>query len=720
MLRNLSCNIQFTSIREQVVFPNQIYINLHSRNEVGCIVKGKDSLILDSVYYNPNAILQNIDIISSGLTVFSPPEINLDYIFSFYVIEHLFKKGIVPEKRIYDSLKYIINSEADQSHYINFHSVFLAIKKLNDEQMTIKKVISILDSLEPNQEESLKQNTLCMHLKFEGLSFLQEELNLIKNDYHKYCCESKNSTMSQTDLFLVLLTNGKLASVPGMIYKKKTSCNLLDYWLKLDGYGIFINIKSTDKGSNVCIKKVNSEINLQNLSNCLTFFEFYLTKGQSNQKWRDEGKIFCEQTQLSKDEIIDILEKFTEPWVNEQKVKYVFPFHFDYTKYKDIAAYLDRKFVGIDEAEMNHKFMNTFLPLFNDYLFNNEDLSKKQTHSNKFIFQKTVYATVEGKKVNFNLENNSSINPLFTRKFDVEIRQFRYGVGFLILNSSFTSIEEVPLSYVLDVDKHICSKVQDVFRFFFGGKQEIKTNATRRGIVYESIEIHHESFVKERKENIVLKTCSANKRTYISDPDELREELAEKFLSRGDFVFYGFSRSCGVQFIVDNALLSKKGLNTLTENFLNEKFYIFLFAIQQRDAIRQFSDKLVGSSITKRKLKASRIRKDFLEFMTQVKLSHISDHNVVTRFYNRWRTIFDSESIFLELSEKLTALDGYQQSKVSYHFNFISFIVFPIVALSSLFTMGIFKTNAIEIDLVYVILSNIALILVFFLFSWKR
>ena len=100
-----------------------------------------------------------------------------------------------------------------------------------------------------------------------------------------------------------------------------------------------------------------------------------------------------------------------------------------------------------------------------------------------------------------------------------------------------------------------------------------------------------------------------------------------------------FPRSCGVQFVVDNAVLNKSGLQRLTDNFLDEKFYIFLFAMQQRDSIRQFSDKLVRGSILNRKIKTNKIRKDFIQFVTQVKLSHISDHNVVTRFYNKWRTI---------------------------------------------------------------------------------
>lgn len=720
MLRNRAYNLQFTSTREQVIFMNQIFINLHSYDEIGCISKEKNSLLIDSVYYKADFILQNIDNSSVKPTVFIEPKLTLDVVFSLYMIDQLLQKGTFPEGSVYHSLKYIIESAAKPSHYINFQSILLVLKKLNDEETTIQKMFSILNSLNFAQGINIKQEMLCMHLKFDVLTYLKEEMIYIKKDYQLYVSELKNNSITQTEMFLVLRSNGELMSVPGLVYQRKILCELLDYWLEQDGYGLFMSIETATHGSNVCVKRIKEDIDFQNLCAALNFFEFYLTQGQSNQEWHETDQIVCKQTELTKDQIMSILKHYTDPWVSEQKVKYVFPFHFDYTKSKEIANYLNRTFVSIDESEVHKKFRNTFLPLFNDYLFNNEELSKKQTHSKQFVLQKNVYITVEGKQVRYSYENNVNINPLFIRELNIEIRQFHYGVGFLILNASFLPRKNVPLSYVLDVDKHICDKVQDVFGFLLSKNQHIKTTATRKGIAYESIEIQHDTFFKERTENIILKTCSANKQTYISDAHELKQELAEKFLSRGDFVFYGFSRSCGVQFIVDNALLSKKGLNRLTENFLIEKFFIFLFVLQQRDAIRQFSDKLVGSSLSKEKLETNRIRKDFLEFMTQVRLSHISDHNVVTRFYNRWSSIFDSESIFLEVSEKLNALDGYQQSKVSYHFNILSFIVFPIVAMSSLFTMGIFSTKGIEVDLTYVVLANILLIILFFLFSRRK
>ena len=81
---------------------------------------------------------------------------------------------------------------------------------------------------------------------------------------------------------------------------------------------------------------------------------------------------------------------------------------------------------------------------------------------------------------------------------------------------------------------------------------------------------------------------------------------------------------------------------------------------------------------------------------------------------------FDSDSIYNEVSEKLDVIDGFQQAKVSYHFNILSFIVFPVIAISSLFSMGIFKTDPIHIDLSYVIFISITLLILFFTLSNKK
>ena len=424
-------------------------------------------------------------------------------------------------------------------------------------------------------------------------------------------------------------------------------------------------------------------------------------------------------TCLSMDQIIDIIKHYTNPWVKKQKVKYVYPFHFNYQKFKMISRFFSSKYESEDESDKHAKFKRSFLPLFNDYFFNNVTLPKSQIHSKRFKISRNSQILFDNKNITIGTEKNHPENAS-ARNFKVDLRLFQYGVGFLVLTNAYSPDEEVPYQYILQMDELMSKNVSTIFHYYVGDYQELNIDSTRRGIVYESIEISQDSYVLERKQNIVLMACSANKRTYIADEKELKQELNEKYLSRGDYVFYGFSRSCGVQFVVDHAVINTSGLNRLTENFLEEKFYIFLFAIQQRDAIRQFSDLLVRSSLLKQKLKASRIRKDFIEFITQVKLSHISDNNVIARFYDRWRSIFDSDSIYKEVSEKLDAIDGFQQSRLSHQFNFLSFIVFPVIAISSFFTMGIFKTDPIHVDLPYVVFISVGLLSLFFFVSNKK
>ena len=57
-----------------------------------------------------------------------------------------------------------------------------------------------------------------------------------------------------------------------------------------------------------------------------------------------------------------------------------------------------------------------------------------------------TYAIVSKKK---------SESLLFTRELNVEIRQFRYGVAFLVLNVNFTPLDIVPLSYILKFNANL-------------------------------------------------------------------------------------------------------------------------------------------------------------------------------------------------------------------------------------------------------------------------
>lgn len=718
MNHSLMFQIHATSTRNQIVFPNQLYLNLHTKAEPGTFQSLETAPLSDVLFYQQQQLSQ-MQNQGSPLNVYIPEKLNLDLVFTLYVLQNIFQSEHSIAAEQYENAKHFVFSDSQNKPYHSLGVIFAGFNKSTDIIATCNHMFKLFQDLHLLQDETIIEKTHVVELLLENHVESKAIVQQLKEDYHNYVNQRNDNRFIQTRQTGVL-KKGTTALVSTLVVTKHIHSDFFQEWITLDGHELLIKMIPTTTGHHMEICSLHPDIHFHTLRNHLAFNEQYISHGNSAADWIQTDTIRCENSSLSKEQFMELIDSHLDPWVTKQQVNYVFPFHFDYQKHNQVEQFLLNKFSLQDETAKNQEFQHTFLPLFNDYLFNNEKLSTKQLHSRKFVFKRDVYLSIQEGHIRYHSDSPTDGSPIFSRRIQVEIRQFRYGVGFLTIRSDFNHHDAVPLNYVLDIDEIVAKHVKETFEYFLGSYPEIRYNATRKGIAYESLQLEHASYISKRQEKITLKTCSANKRSYISDPDELKSELADKFLTRGDYVFYGFSRSCGVQFIVDDDVFSKKSLQRLTENFMNEKFYIFLFAIQQRDSIRQFSDTLVGSSLTKQKLETSRIRRDFLEFMTQVRLSHISDHNVITLFYNRWRTIFDSESIFNELSQKLDALDGYQQSKISYQFNFLSFIIFPIIAISSLFTMGIFATTAIKIDLVYVILANVLFMLAFYIFLRKR
>ncbi|MBM7619491.1 hypothetical protein JOC95_001340 [Bacillus tianshenii] len=711
----LPFEIRVTNVRNQVVFPDQIQIDLHDHfNDELTIVTENSTYTLKDIYSVPAIFFS--DLLKGKKEIILHSDLSLDVILPVYIIKKALLDETLPPFSFYLQMSEIIRKVRWESSISNLRVLWEAGKKVNPTFTALEKFTLLISFFEKcHQRGPEKFSNLLERIYLEGVeTILYEESDFLMKDFQFYVREESNHQGKTSDNFLVSFEDGTVREIRGKVSRNNPHAHFYHYWLQRDGFSLLIQELKIENEKVCKIVKLDKKINLKNLKRILDHYEL-------EKEWMETGEyLYAESSSQTLTGILSHLKNVTDPWVKRQRAKYVIPFHFDYKRYNKISAYIDNLFLKIDESMIHHKFRDTFLPQFNDYFFNNIGLSNKQIHSEHFKSGGKYFISLQQKDFKILTSQNGEATQHDSREVQVSIRIFQYGVGFIILDSDFIPEEIVPLKYILRNDEIICRNVDYIFRYFIKDNKDLKIDATRRGIVYESIELESESFQHSLKENLILKTCSANKNTYIKDKEELKSEINEKYLSRGDFVFYGFSRSCGVQYLVDNPALSKSGLEKLAQNFMEEKFFVFLFSIQQRDAIRQFSDKLVRGSMLKQKLKTNAIRRDFIEFITQVKLSHISDHNVVTKFYNKWRVIFDSEAIYQEVAEKLSALDGYQQSRVSYHFNFLSFLVFPIIAISSLFTMGIFKTNPIHLELGTVIISCFALLVLFFTLLNKR
>ena len=154
---NIPFNIYFTTKTNQEVLPNQIYIDLHNQNKVGCIVNDNNCLTLDSIYYHSNLILKNIDKgPKQSVSVFIQPNPTLNTVLSLYLITYLINRKVQPPYNLYHMLFHILEEEVDDS-IRNLHALFSASIKLNNSEVTIKKLMTVIALIHSKIEEDPRQ-----------------------------------------------------------------------------------------------------------------------------------------------------------------------------------------------------------------------------------------------------------------------------------------------------------------------------------------------------------------------------------------------------------------------------------------------------------------------------------------------------------------------------------------------------------------------------------
>ena len=142
---------------------------------------------------------------------------------------------------------------------------------------------------------------MIKNIKIDQLSFLENEIQLIKKDYQTYLNELKNSSMSKEDTFEVLLENGELSKVKGRMNLEESQSELILHWLKRDGYAILLTKTTNKNGHAIVINKIDNRINFKNLCRSLSFYERQKSStGKSIYEWTEHGEnIACSNSELT-------------------------------------------------------------------------------------------------------------------------------------------------------------------------------------------------------------------------------------------------------------------------------------------------------------------------------------------------------------------------------------------------------------------------------------
>ena len=238
MYINLPFKLYFLHSSNHEVLPNQIYLDLHDKNEVGCIVNQNHCSLTSAIYYHSTLILNNVRTNSDDdISVFIPAQFTLDTVFSIYIINRLIESPDDPQNDIHDKLNQLLCNEKKGSIY-NLHSIFLAANQTKNLELIVIKLLTLIDLILSKADIDLSDDFIESVIVEQP--FLKQEIDFLNKDYQTFDNETKNTQITKYDTFQVLNDNGNLITITGQIQLVTPNAILNEHWLKHKGIAILI------------------------------------------------------------------------------------------------------------------------------------------------------------------------------------------------------------------------------------------------------------------------------------------------------------------------------------------------------------------------------------------------------------------------------------------------------------------------------------------------
>lgn len=416
-----------------------------------------------------------------------------------------------------------------------------------------------------------------------------------------------------------------------------------------------------------------------------------------------------------------IVENFTEPKVVESKMRFIFPFNFEIKRKNDKEAFFslcemldsNKNFVSsqfYDDIEKVEKFF----PYIQTYLFNsNTENSKKIINKNFHSFHCKLHKDME-------LIIDEEI-----LKFKTSMLLFRYGIGYIILEKNLNYskenlLNEARFNDILEFNNKVCYQNNEIESKVFEELNIIKGKIAihlKKGIVYTLLKVEESKFYKNRRKDMVYSICNQiNLKKSYMESEFVNNISNDIFLECEKNIIYGFGKGGGCLLVgfnedVRSIKLIKKHY---WQKFMDFDFYIFILSLHQRNSLMNFMEKL--SYLANQSNNVSKIRKlrfDLMDFMTQGWFSQITQNELGMKLYSYWERIFCNNTLYNEISERLSSVDDYKKTERNRRIDTISVIFLPLVLMSSIFSMNILKgegTLTISIKMIPII---IVILLVF-------
>lgn len=591
------------------------------------------------------------------------------------------------------------------------------------------------------------------------------EIDRILKDYNDYIEDTTNDKIYQVS-FDAIDFNGNLKLVEALVFKESKTCLFGAYWSRNDsrapsgkGYDVIVSPEKLYSGKksmkrselehdlskkNISLNRyrincnINSGINLKGLGMYLELYEqlkeesafdfdrskleIWRNSGPKNLKRYKESKWSKSQypwydgrnheysfvdsptvdSLLTLDEVVELLANYSNEYIEELELRYIFSFTYDYDEKNELEEnLLDHPRLNLDFLTDDHYFLDNF----NTYFRTKNSISLKSFSLNTLNFKS--FKDLLADEINSNLRTSSVEHKLIDEYFEFSssIYSFSYGVGFIEVG--FKSVKPLPFTVLYT------SNIENINRKLYNPKNEVISSfiidnrifSKSKSIDCLNCNSYHQITPYEPILNSNIKSRIIDRTTNYYNEKSIKEYVRTSSINKD----YSIGITQKGTSIIKREISNKIDVDEKENIFHLRLYLIYIFVLHQRQALLRFSERLYFYDREDNKKEIRQLRVFLLKFITQSWFSQITEDNLGMHLYNQWSETLETEKLLEEMYSQTTALDEFNRNSITNIIEKVSFIGLPIVALSTIFGMNLLETKGIYLRLEYVIILIISL-----------
>lgn len=708
------------------------------------------------VTINKSYILNNLTDDATKIEIVLHENPDFDCYASAYLVEHLIKYKEFPEGvNVFADYVELVDSgmiRVDASNVRELCMVAYMIGKVcvsdfatqdykdKTRERWFKLFDHVFEWIQCNENRQIYKSDI-----FVETSCFEKEIEMVEKDYKIYREETNNISICSIEWVKLPKTSEKpqkLYWVEGLVYKKTSRSCLAKYWARTDsefssGEGFIFTLmpmpfsqKNESHKRNRVIISVDPtrEYRLYPLARLLEEAEnkaenemlakekTFLVRDRTRIRPLYEGKSWAKNNDpwydgenfnftivdspksgslLSLKEITRISLSFSMPQIRPGDNTLAILIPFMTGQPVDKRNLNINKLVKYDVEYCKKRNDGFFLEYIERYLFcSDKALSTDSIQRCRMRIEKELFLTLkENKEITINENRKADRYEFEYRILSVEFVYYKYGVGFLIIETT-PQDSDMNFAEYLECNKAIRNGKIESFRdaFINQGVQHMKFF---RPMIYTAIRVESKDFNRGETREIVHRMSHLLDWTDICTGLDTVNSLDNQIEIDRD-CFAGFSKSGGSLMILsgqDDTEMRKIVIERVVKLFEEPFYEIFQFSFHQRLTLMRFENLLSIYDGSNKKSNLGKLRRQMMNFVTQGWFSQITDNSLGQAIYMKWQKEFESERLFDEVFRQIEAVDDFKESRKTKRYEWLSIIVFPVLIVMQILSAGLIITK---------------------------